>query len=91
MTCEDMAQQLGTDAYAPEPGCPAWATCEACAHCECAHGLEDPFWWLTDTELRDRMRASCGICVEQADEALVVALDTGRADMPCGGDFWEAR
>ena len=87
MTCEDMAQQLGTDAYAPEPGCPADATCGTCCHCRKAP-QDDPFWWVKDKALQKGLRETCGICEQDHD---VVMLDTTPDDMPCGGDFWEAR
>lgn len=86
MTCEDMAQQLGTDAYAPEPECPPWATCEMCGSCL----VREPFDHLPEP-LRPTLMRTCGLCMQDHGMPIVVMLDTMPAGMPCGGDYWSAR
>ena len=87
MTCEDMAQQLGTDAYAPERECPRWATCGTCGDCV----LTEPFEWVENEPLKATLLRTCGLCVEDQYTPTVVMLDTTQDAMPCGGDGWWAR
>lgn len=81
--CEDMARQLGTDAYAPDVECPPWATCETCGSCE----MREPFALVGNEPLKAALERTCGLCVADPGMSMVVMLDA----LPCGGDGWWPR
>lgn len=65
--------------------------CRNCARCLCVEGGDGPFSYLDPGMMRDWLDASCGICTQSGEEPIVVYLGFVVREMPCGGDFWEAR
>lgn len=84
--------QRGKPANESRP--PAWARCGNCRWCqrydEAARypAIYDPFFFMRDLDLGNRLRKSCGICAERDNDPVVVGLDTREGDMPCQGFGW---
>lgn len=68
-------------------------TCGTCAKCvrEWAYVDGGPFEYVKNEVLKSTLMRTCGMCCDWDDEPIVVMLETGQEEMPCGGTEWVER